>query len=201
MTTQSRPDSLPVDERVVVSASVARRRLLRAGLSAAPVLAALKSNTVLAGDTCIQGSSFSSLKSANMTVSKGRTIDSSYTCKSHGYWKNNVGGAVTQAYKTNTKFISAETGFLDSSPAYKAEYAGKSLQQVLELGGDHAFARNIAGSFCTAVAWPSDPKLLLTKTQVQGYWNNTATAPFANQNEVAEYLAGIYSTLSIVYLP
>ena len=194
MTTQSNPEPQDDVKNVELPAGIARRRLLRAGLAAAPVFAALKSNTVLAGDTCISGSSFSSLSSADMKVSRGRTVDTSFTCKSHGYWKNNTGGNVTTAYKTNTKFISTTTGLVapPSSP-----YVGLSLQQVLELGRSHAFARNIACSFCTAVAWPSDPDLLLTKAQVQGYWNGTSYAPFTSQAEVAEYLSKIYSTMTI----
>lgn len=53
------------------AAGVSRRRLIRAGLSAAPVVAALQSNTVLAsgsghgGGTCIKPSSFASYRAAN----------------------------------------------------------------------------------------------------------------------------------------
>jgi hypothetical protein len=197
MTTQSNPEPQEAVNNIEQPAGIARRRLLRAGLAAAPVFAALKSNTVLAGDTCITGSSFSSLSSADMKVSRGRTVDSSYTCKSHGYWRNNTGGIVTDAYKTGTKFISTTTGFV---AAPLSPYVGLSLQQVLELTGPHDFARNIASSFCTAVAWPSDPKLLLTKAQIQGYWNGTSYAPFADQAAVADYLSKIYSTMTITSL-
>lgn len=59
------------------SDGVSRRRLIRAGLVAAPVVAALKSNTVLAGSNyyCVPPSSFASIRAA---LEKGH-VPSHYT--------------------------------------------------------------------------------------------------------------------------
>src|SRR5665647_3738802 len=70
-------------------AAVSRRRLIRAGLSAAPVMLALKSQSVLAADICIKPSAFSSLTAANMKLSR-MPNPAGYTCFSHGYWKNHA---------------------------------------------------------------------------------------------------------------
>ena len=107
------PINAPEPTAPAKAGGLSRRNLVRAGLTAAPVLAAMHSNTVLAGGgdhSCVRPSSFSSLIRANMTVSSGRNIRSDYQCKSHGYWKNNNGNLTTD-YKTKTKFLSSATGF------------------------------------------------------------------------------------------
>jgi len=160
-----------------INGGVSRRRLVRAGLSAAPVLATLKSNSVLAGEyNCIKPSSFSSLAAANMKISQGRTIKNDYRCKSHGYWKNNLGNLANYGngknYKTETLFISNVTGFtLNPSGAF----TGKSLQQVLEMPGNDsntALARHVTAAFLSAVSAANDPDLvILTKLDCQKIWN------------------------------
>ena len=75
-------------EATLLVSGVNRRKLVRAGLAAAPVAMALTSTSVLATDICIKASAFSSLRAANYTLSGGRTPTSTYTCLSHGYWKN-----------------------------------------------------------------------------------------------------------------
>ena len=164
------------------SSGVSRRRLVRAGLSAAPVMAALKSNSVLAGDhTCIRPSSFSSLAAAHMKVSQGRAIKTDYECKSHGYWKNSNTGLAT-GFK-NTKFLSNETGFT-TNPGNA--YGNLTIQQVLERGGgkDAALARHVAAAFLTATAFNNDStRVLLTKAQCRSIWNGQgAWSPFAGAN-------------------
>src|SRR5690606_18033846 len=104
---------------------LSRRHLVRAGLSAAPVMAALKSNTVLAGDhSCIKPSTFSSLRAAQMKVSHRRELKTDYECQSHGYWKKRDTG-LPRDYKTTTKFLSTDTGF-SANPG--GVFQGKTLQ-------------------------------------------------------------------------
>lgn len=166
------------------SSGVSRRRLVRAGLSAAPVVAALKSNSVLAGDhTCIRPSSFSSLAAAQMKVSQGRAIKTDYECKSHGYWKNNNAGLPSN-FKETTKFLSTTTQFTqDPGNAY----ASLTIQQVLEQGGNRhnaALARHVAAAFLTATAFNNDStRVLLTKSQCREIWNRQGVwSPFAGAN-------------------
>lgn len=162
-------------------AGLSRRRLVRAGLSAAPVMAALKSNSVLAGDhTCIRPSSFSSLTAAQMKVSQGRTLKTDYECQSHGYWKSHNAGLATD-FKEKTKFLSATTGFTQNPGAV---YTKMTLQEVLNEGGNRnnaALARHVVAAFLTATAFNNDPtRVLLTKSQCQSIWNGQGVwSPFA----------------------
>jgi hypothetical protein len=171
MIDSSQSPSQPSSGSAPSVAGVSRRRLVRAGLSAAPVMAALKSNSVLAGDhTCIRPSSFSSLTAAHMKVSQGRTLKTDYECKSHGYWKNHEAGLATNFKQT--KFLSAATGF-SQNPGHA--YSNKTLQQVLDLGGNRnnaALARHVVAAFLTAVAFNNDStRVLLTKSQCRAIWN------------------------------
>lgn len=163
------------------SSGVSRRRLVRAGLSAAPVMAALKSNSVLAGDhTCIRPSSFSSLTAAQMKVSQGRAIKTDFECKSHGYWKNNNAGLATN-FKETTKFLSTTTGFTQNPGS---AYGNLTIQQVLDLSGNQnnaALARHVTAAFLTATAFNNDStRVLLTKSQCTAIWNGQGVwSPFA----------------------
>lgn len=163
------------------SRGVARRRLMRAGLSAAPVLAALKSNTVLAGGhSCVRPSSFSSLAAAQMKVSQGRVIGTNFECNSHGYWRNRDSG-LPRKFKTQTKFLSATTGF-NANPG--GAYGNKNLQQVLEMGGNMnnaALARHVLAAFLSAVSVSDHSSLVwLTKRQCRDIWNGQGVwSPFS----------------------
>lgn len=166
-------------------AGLNRRRLVRAGLTAAPVMAALHSNTVLAGGgdhSCIRPSSFSSLKLAQMKVSRGREIRDDYECKSHGYWKNNNGNLATDYKKT--KFLSSDTGF-SANPGNA--FQGKSLQEVLRMTGNAnntALARHVVAAFLSAKSARNDPdRVLLSVAQCQAIWNGQGNwSPFAGAN-------------------
>lgn len=177
----TQPTQDPSTQRPAPRAGLSRRQIVRAGLSAAPVVAAVKSNTVLAGDhSCVKPSTFSSLRAANMKVSAQREIKTDYECRSHGYWKNNNAG-LERNFKTATQFISTTTGFV-ANPG--SAYAGKSLQQVLEMGGNQynaALARHVVAAYLTAVAYRNDPTVvMLTTSQCQAIWNNQGVwSPFA----------------------
>ena len=204
MTTQSNHNSQPVDTKVVIPTGVARRRLLRAGLSAAPVLAALKSNTVLAGDhTCIRPSSFSSLAAAGMKASKGRVVKTDYSCYSHGYWKNHDTG-LPVGYKSK-KFLPDGSSTLGFAANPGGEFTGLTLQQILDKQGDTnntALARHLVGTYLSAVAY-GDDNGILTKQQCADCWNSGGVwSPFAGANwtkaDTMAYLEKIYGPVFAV---
>jgi len=163
------------------AAGVARRRLLRAGLAAAPVMAALKSNTVLAGEhSCVRPSSFASLTAAHMKVSQGRVLRTDYSCRSHGYWKNHDAG-LPQGFKTDTPFVSGITGFV-ANPG--GAFSGLSLQAVLDQGSNEnnaALARHVTAAFLSATSVSNDPSAVwLTQGQCAEIWNGQGVwSPFA----------------------
>lgn len=153
---------------------VSRRRLMRAGLAAAPVMLALKSQSVLAADICIKPSSFSSLKAAaNMTLS--RAPNQGWTCYSHGYWKN-TDHPHPYSTKETSYFLATTSGVSAGFTANPGgAYTGKTLQNVLDMTGNAnnaALARHIVASFLTAVANSNNPAtVLLTTTQCIRVWN------------------------------
>lgn len=186
-------ESLPKSVESPQATGIARRRLLRAGLAAAPVLAAMKSNTVLAGEhTCIKPSSFSSLKPANWEVSRGRTVNTNFTCYSHGYWKNtrqhphpspysNTSKSYFQALPVNAPSNSVSAGFSGTS------FQGKTLLEILNLRGDDDFtslARHLVATFLTAVAnGDNSDVVLLTQAQCRTIWSgNGAWSPAPGMN-------------------
>lgn len=162
--------------------SESRRRLMRAGLAAAPVLMTLKSRSVLAtgGHSCLKPSAFSSLQAASMQLS--HTHHNDYACYSHGYWKRNPHPA--QYYDQSKSFFlavpqgappgSVSAGF---SPDRDGQFQGKKLHEVLRMGGGSyvALARHTVGTFLTAVANSDDStKVLLTTSQCRMLWSALA---------------------------
>lgn len=162
--------------------SESRRRLMRAGLAAAPVMMTLKSRSVLAtgGHSCVKPSAFSSLQAANMQLS--HPVQNDFACFSHGYWKKHPHPA--QYYIKNKSFFlavpqgappgSVSAGF---SPDVGTQFQGKTLQEVLEMGGGSiiALARHTVGTFLSAVANSDDQtKVLLTTSQCRTLWSALA---------------------------
>jgi len=184
-----------------------RRRLLRAGLSVAPVMLALKSQSVLAADICIKASAFSSLKAANMKLSHvhNPVVNS---CFSHGYWKthnhptpynNKLNSYFLTPLRSGTPLGSVSAGFTTNPAGF---YTGLTLQAVLELNGNPtktaALARHVAGTFLTAVAYPGTA--LFTEAQCrliwdsQGTWSPVAGATWVLQDwlDYFDYIYGGY---------
>lgn len=161
-------------------AGLSRRRLVRAGLAATPVLAALKSNTVLAGEhSCIRPSSFSSLTAAHMKISRGREINASYQCQGQDHWKTSEAG-LPPGFK-NERFLTGGFGFV-ANPHNR--YTTLTLQQVLDLNGnahEAALARHVVAAFLSAVSVQDDPgRVLLTRSQLNAIWNGQGHwSPFA----------------------
>lgn len=153
--------------------SESRRRLMRAGLAAAPVVMTLKSRSVLAttDHQCIKPSAFSSLRAAHMQLSRAPRND--YTCYSHGYWKTHD-HPPPYTNKAASYFIAPPNGtpsganvaIAGFAPAYGDIKKGTTLQQVLDMGngGYYALARHLVGTFLTAVANGDNLSLVLLTT-------------------------------------
>ena len=198
-TPEPSPD-LPLD------AGIARRRLLRAGLSAAPVLLALKSQSVLAADICIKPSAFSSLKAAaNMTLS--RAPNQGWNCKSEDHWKTTFHPSPYQALDKSYFLAiplgaatgSVSAGFVANPGGW---YTGKTLIDVLNEGGSAnniTLARHVVATFLTAVSLGDDAtQVLLTKSQCQQIWDTQGNwSPFAgatwNLQSWLDYFDYIYN--------
>lgn len=162
---------------------VSRRRLMRAGLSAAPVVVALKSNSVLATTGtayCVKPSTFASLGAAaiaNPNASQSPRIHTDFKCFSHGYWREHNTGLVPSNFKTTTKFLSiyspaSPTGFTRNPGG---TFSHKTLQQVLEMpgGGDVALARHVTAAYLTARVYPSTA--VLSVDDCKNIWNSGGT--------------------------
>ncbi len=163
----------------VPGSAVSRRRLLRAGLAAAPVMLALKSQSVLAADICIKPSAFSSLTGANMTLSRMPTSQG-YACFAPAYW---ISSAHPPLYsdKLQSYFLAIPSGaptgavtagfVANPGPAY----TGMTLQAVL-LTSDNLnnaeLARYVVAAFLTAEANADNPAIvLLTRAQCKDIWD------------------------------
>lgn len=154
------------------NAGVSRRKLIRAGLSAAPVVAALKSNSVLAGSSqCVKPSAFASLKHANFN---------------HSRWDaNNMGcGCIRPQDWCNMKYSCKDTKLsaCDMSNRTKLEVkcwsGGKwdypdvtfhDLFNRTDLTGDCTFARKVAACYANAVQY-GEANSPLTKSECQAIW-------------------------------
>lgn len=176
---------------------VSRRHLVRAGLTAGPVVAALKTNTVLAGaHTCIKPSTFSSLTAAHMKVSQGREISSNFQCHSPERWAGS-NQSLAPDYKTKTLFLSEATGFRANPGGI---FTGKTLQQVLEMGKvqqNVELARYVAASYLTAVAYNDrSDMVLLTRKQCRDIWNGQGIwSPFKGSTWTRDQTLGYFSKI------
>ena len=186
------------------SSLVSRRKLVRAGIAAAPVAMALTSQSVLAADICIKPSSFSSLRAASYKLSGGRATSSTATCFSSGYWRNRD--------HPSPYNIKAKSFFLSPPPAGAGNigagftrnpgnaYTGLTLQAVLTANGndnDAQFARDILATFLTAVQ-AADVNVILTQAQCRFIWDNNgvwtppgSTIPWDKLETIA-YLKYVY---------
>ena len=202
-----------IDNKSTVSSaplgsSVSRRKLVRAGMAAAPVAMALTSQSVLATDICINASAFSSLRAANYALSGGRIPSTSATCFSQGYWKNKPHPAPYSNLTTSFFLSPPPSGLVNGLVNFGAgftrnvgtTYTGKTLLQVLNLTGnsnDAQFARDIVATFLTAVQ-AGDVNVLLTQAQCRTIWDNDGvwTPPAAttawNKSQTIAYLKYVY---------
>jgi len=173
-------DNLSMDDQSKAPATgVSRRRLMRAGLSAAPVVMALKSNSVLATGTsgrgyCVKPSTFASLGAAAVrapNASQAPRINTEYKCLSPDYWKGTNANLSPSNFKT-TRFLSTTTTGFTLNPG--GHYTNRSIQQVLDMsssGNDHiALARNVIAAYLTARAFSGSA--VLSVEDCKKIWNS-----------------------------
>jgi hypothetical protein len=188
------PAAAPVG---AAAAGVARRRLLRAGLAAAPVMAALKSNTVLAGGNgCVRPSAFASMANPNWALS-GRTINNDYVCASPDHWKSSKAGLPKKFKKAD--FISEDTGFV-TNPG--GRYTKKSLQQVLNMNpssDEEKLARYVTAALLSAASVSNDPgRVLLTAFQCREIWNEQGNwSPFGGADWTMKKTLHYFETVAL----
>ena len=81
-----------------VASGVSRRKLIRAGLSAAPVMAGLKSQSALATNGICTPSIWCSIKAANFCISGAATPPQQNYCKHHSWWSGSGHAACATYY-------------------------------------------------------------------------------------------------------
>jgi hypothetical protein len=152
------------------SMSPARRRLLRGGLSVAPVVMASAPRSVMAGGVCVPASSFASVNASRP--------DLLFTCsgRSPGYWKNHANWPngyfpVDQGPNKATLFNAVFTGST-GYPAYPGKPAKTLLDVLQDGGGDRdAVARHIVAALLNAAAGlTKDP--VLSVSGVRAIWSS-----------------------------
>ena len=161
---------------------VSRRQLVRAGLSVAPVVAALKSNTVLAGGA--RGNGVTASAFASLQANQGRVSNVRYKTdcevRSPKEWIEKSSEFKQKKFK--------ECGFLaDPGGKYGSRADGRrsvTLDDVLRFEGNDrnvVLARYVVASYLTALEFHNDRDVLaLTTSQCTSIWNgNGSWSPFA----------------------
>lgn len=174
--------------------SLGRRRLLRGGLAAGPVVvASAMPRSVMAGE-CVPASSFASI---NASRPAGHTEYSCVNGRTPGYWKNPVWfpqwPAPYTPYPPGYLFNTAFPG--------STGYPGLTLLQVLELmdGGREAVARHIVAALLNAqkgwtpgaVASTTIVKQVWMQYDTLGYYEPTAGIKWYHDYSVPSGVGGI----------
>lgn len=152
-----------------------RRRLLRAGLSAAPVVMTVISGPVLAQAQCQSPSGFTS---ANTSGHQGATCSG----RTPGYWRQSQHFNAWVAYYPVLEGGHNATLFCDVFPDCSV-YSGKTLLQVLETGGGPPddVGRHIVAALLN---WSSgyNPPSLLDLPTILDIWHQYITLGFYYPN-------------------
>lgn len=178
---------------------VSRRQIVRAGLSAAPVIAVLKSNTVLAGVTGGgQGNGVTTSAFASLQANQGRVSTASYKtdCQviTPAQWQSKPSDFKKKKFQNCGFVASSRTKF------------GRSvtLGDVLELKDserDTVLARYVVAAYLTALQFHDDRDVLtLTTSQCNAIWNGQGSwSPFAGAQwdyaQTMAYFETIYGGL------
>jgi hypothetical protein len=162
----SNPDSASVSGP---EPQAGRRRLLRGGLAAAPVLMTLVSRPVLA-QQCQTPSGFVS-GNASVAVGAGPTCQG----RTPGYWKQSqwFHSWVPPYYPTTVGGQGGHQATLFDA-VFTPHYSGKTLLQVLQMGGGppNDVARHVVAALLNAAAgWTP----VLTVAGVNGIWSEYIT--------------------------
>ena len=178
MAANNSTNASPAECALPAPASLARRRLLRGGLGAVPVVLTVSSPSVMAtggGSVCTPASSFASINTSRP--------DRTFGCsgRTPGYWKQ------PQHYSNwPTPFVAKGDDATKFNDVFGSAYGypGKTLLDVLELqGGDrNAVARHIVAALLNAAKnWTSPEVLSVTTVKLvwlsftqKGYYEPTA---------------------------
>ena len=183
MNTSETQSALPGDAPAQKMAGISRRQLVRAGLSVAPVVAALKSNTVLAGSVGggrgngVTTSAFASLQANRGRVSNGR-YKTDCEVRSPRDWNNQFSKLKDKKFQ-ECGFTATPGGKFSSTKS-----GNITLNEVLRFEGkdrDVVLARYVVASYLTALQFHNDRDVLaLTTSQCTSIWNGGGTwSPFA----------------------
>lgn len=113
-----------------VEAGIARRRLIRAGLAAAPVMLGLKSQSALAtGTTHISCSAWASLSAAKGCHSSHTQHHAGGTCNNYDYWTSHQSGECDKGFHRRTNHRH-QTDYSKCVPFEGSEFQDKSLRDI-----------------------------------------------------------------------
>jgi hypothetical protein len=151
--------------------SAVRRRLLKGGLSAAPVVLSLSSRPVLAGGLpalCTTPSGFASINLSKHNHSTG-------TCsgRTPGYWKN----APTTSSPSQPSWPYPPSSLFKTYFSPSLSYGDLTLLQALQCGGNAsgevALVRHITAALLNAAAGLT-PAVVLDVSRVKAIWQEFA---------------------------
>lgn len=189
-TTPNSPDVSPQQAAVGVN----RRQIVRAGLSAAPVVAVLKSNSVLAAGNGngLAPSAFASLQANQGHVSHSRSSGTAYQVRTPAQWLKVLSPSQKATMVASHGFDATKGG------RYAAEVTVVEVLQDTDSGTVAKLARYVTASYLTADQFDRTPGVLaLTKVQCkaiwegQGYWIPFAGASWSDSQTIA-YFETIY---------
>jgi hypothetical protein len=148
------------------SAWLARRRLLRGGLGAAPVLLVSAPRSVMAG-ACTTASAFTSLSTHSGPVALS-------TCSGRGpdYWKNT---SYQSQWPDSCIRNGANATLFGSIFGAGDEYSGQSLIAILELSattGKAGLARHVVAALLNARKVTMVPASVLSETTLKTVWSD-----------------------------
>lgn len=172
-TTETTPDSSGASPQQT-AAGVSRRQLVRAGLSAAPVLAVLKSNSVLAAGNAIVPSAFASLQANQGRVSQS-SFKTDYQVRTPAQW---LSGLSPELKKKKFK----DYGFdAQLGGRYKKNVTLEEVLKDTDPGTVAKLARYVLASYLTAQQFADNSEVLaLTTSQCKKIWNGQGTwSPFS----------------------
>ncbi len=171
---------------------VSRRRLLRAGLAAAPVVAAMQGTPAHAG-ACIRPSSFSSLSVlANNKISQGRTQPQSF-CPAQSFTDDKLDkciNAVSPALADSAwQFRELMTGKKKTCNKYGFCWYSDTSNIFQD------WQKQLARLYLDAWTKNDPENVLLTKQQCADIWgalaSNSGWGPFADAQKVKDYLTAM----------
>ncbi len=148
--------------------SLARRRLLRGGLGAAPVLMAAAPRSVMAGGTCMTGSLYTSF-SPNTTMSRSPRT---YTCsgKTPEWWRD---CAPTEWPATCVREGKSAIKFKDVfAPNRYGEETFLKILQKPETRGQNGMAKHLVAAILNANKYPSTPMNVVGPAVLKGVWSD-----------------------------